>query len=152
LQLVARRPRASDGNRADNARTITMAKPFNFYAPTQYDAYAKRTFRAMALARLRALAAALELAPGTYDVRWNPGGIAVSGEATLHGEHVYVQVSQPFGSADTGVLYRRCNGRRDYTGGRNGFAPLSSLNHIETLAAVIETTLGPCYKPNANEV
>jgi hypothetical protein len=129
-----------------------MAKPFNFYSATQYNETAKRKFSFAARGRLHALAAALELAPGTYDVRWNAGGIGVSGEATLHGDHVYVQVSQPFGGADTGVLYRRCNGRRDYTGGRNGFAPLSSLNHIDALAAVIETTLGPCYKPNANEV
>jgi hypothetical protein len=105
-----------------------------------------------AKAQLRLLAAALGLEPGTYDVRHNYGGIAVTGESTLHGEHVYVQVSQPFLGNDRGVLYRRCNGRQDYSGGTNHFASLNGLNAIEALAAVIERDLGPCYKPNANEV
>jgi hypothetical protein len=141
------------GNHAAHARTITMAKAFNFYAGTQYNETAKRRFSFAARGRLHALAAALGLAPGTYDVRWNAGGIAVSGEATLHGDHVYVQVSQPFyGEADTGVLYRRCKGRRDYTGGTNRFAALAALNSIDALAAVIERDLGPCYKRNADEV
>jgi hypothetical protein len=134
-----------------NPKGKTMSK-FNWYAPTQYDAASKRRFHANGRARLRKLADALGLDPGTYAIRSNQGGIAVSGEVILHGEHVYVHVSQPYSSGDTGVLYRRCNGREDYTGARNHFASLAALNSIEALAAVIERDLGPCYKPNANEV
>jgi hypothetical protein len=63
--------------------------------------------------------------------------IAVSGEATLHGDRLYVQVSQPATRADTGILFRTCEGRRDYTGGRNNFASLDLLHRPEKLAALI---------------
>lgn len=60
------------------------------------------------------------------DIRPCKGGIAVSGEMTLHSDHVYVQMS-----ADTFigpgnrpcVLVRSCTGRKDYTGGRNQWFP-----------------------------
>ncbi|MCP6769212.1 hypothetical protein NL529_30635, partial [Klebsiella pneumoniae] len=77
----------------------------------------------------------LQWEPSTFDVRSNKGGIAVSGEITLHHEKVYVQVSQPFGGGDTGILIRTCNGRRDYTGGPNHFASLALLDDVPTLAA-----------------
>jgi hypothetical protein len=131
---------------------------FNWYAPAQYNAANKRKFHSMGRARLRKLAAALGLESGTYAIRSCQGGIAVSGEVILHGEHIYVQISQPFRNwsarfgSDTGILYRRCNGRKDYTGATNHFASLAALDSIEALAAVIERDLGPCYKPNANEV
>src|SRR3546814_14054234 len=67
---------------------------------------------------------ALDFAPASFDLRSNQGGIAVSGEITLHHEHVYVQVCQPATGADSGILIRSCKGRRDYTGGPNNFAPL----------------------------
>jgi hypothetical protein len=51
-----------------------------------------------------------------------------------------------------GVLYRRCAGRKDYTGDRNHFASLSLLNDPDKLAGMIEGDLGPVYKLNANEV
>jgi hypothetical protein len=129
-------------------------KSFNFgesiaYAPHCY----KVKWHNAASKQLNALARALGLEPGTYDVRRNYGGIAVSGEATLHGEHVYIQASQPFaGSAATGIMFRRCNGRKDYTGQRNHFAALDLLNNPEALATKIEGALGPCYKYNATEV
>jgi hypothetical protein len=130
-----------------------MTTKCNFKQSIAYQAHAtKLRWHAQARAKLRALAGALELPQGAFEMRSNHGGIAVSGEATLHGEHVYIQVSQPFGGADTGLLYRRCRGRRDYTGERNHFASLNALHAIEALAAVIERDLGPCYKPNANEV
>jgi hypothetical protein len=129
-------------------------KPFNFCKSIAYvSPREKRRWHAQAAAKLRALAAALELDPGTYDIRSNYGGIAVSGECTLHGEHVYIQASQPaFSDGTTGVLFRRCNGRKDYTGQRNHFASLDLLNNTEALAIKIERCLGPCYKYNANEV
>lgn len=49
------------------------------------------------------------------DIRSNKGGPAVSGEVTLHGDSVYIQLS-----ADSEwFFFRTCKGRKDYTGGRN---------------------------------
>lgn len=97
-----------------------------------YDAAQKRLFHSTARARLRRLAAELGLPPGSYDLRSNQGGIAVSGEITLHHEQVYVQVSQGCG---LGVLIRTCRGRRDYTGGPNNWAPFDLLDDLPALAA-----------------
>ena len=66
----------------------------NWIKDCGYDAAQKRVFHSTARARLRRLAGELGLAPGSYDLRSNQGGIAVSGEITLHHEQVYVQVSQ----------------------------------------------------------
>jgi hypothetical protein len=110
---------------------------FDFRKSVAYDADAKRLFHRRARRQLRELAAALGLEPGDYDLRSNAGGIAVSGEATIHGDRLYVQVSQPATRADTGILFRTCEGRRDYTGGRNNFASLDLLHRPDELAALI---------------
>lgn len=129
-------------------------KPFPFWRSIAYvDHSVKQRWHSQARAKLRALADRLGLERGTYDIRSNYGGIAVSGEATLHGEFIYVQVSQPsFSDASHGVLFRRCNGRKDYVGGMNHYANLGWLNEPEILAAFIERETGPAYKLNANQV
>jgi len=106
----------------------------DWYARCAYDEAQKQRFHAAARARLRGLTAALGFPPSSYDLRSNRGGIAVSGEVTLHHERVYVQVSQPFGGFDSGILIRTCHGRREYTGGRNHFAPLCLLDDLPELA------------------
>jgi hypothetical protein len=106
------------------------------YAPEQ-----KHRFHAAARARLRNLAEAMDFAPGSFDLRSNAGGIAVSGEITLHHEHIYVQVCQPATGADSGILIRTCAGRRDYTGGPNHFAPLALLDDIPALAARVRAVM-----------
>ena len=92
--------------------------------PVGGDEARKRAFKAEAMRLLRALASALELGKGKYDLRWNEGGVAVSGEATLHADAVYVQVSQGSYGA---VLFRRCKGRRDYRGEANHWASAAEL-------------------------
>ena len=71
----------------------------------------------------------------------NLGGIAVSGEVTLHHDRLYVQICQPATRCDSGILIRTCRGRKDYTGGRNNFAPLRCLDNIEALAGFCERVL-----------
>lgn len=73
----------------------------NWYIPCAYNNVQKRSFHVAGMKRLRALAKALGFAPKTFDVRSNCGGIAVSGEVTLHHERLYVQVSQPATGADS---------------------------------------------------
>lgn len=114
---------------------------FDWYRRCAYDAAQKRAFHAAARSRLRKLAGELEFPKGSFDLRSNLGGIAVSGEITLHHEGVYIQVSQPATGADGGILIRRCQGRRDYTGGRNHLAPLRLLDDLVELAAQVRRVM-----------
>lgn len=115
------------------SRSSTTAG-YDFRKRVCYDSDAKRLFHSRARRQLRQLATALGLAPGAYDLRSNQGGIAVSGEVTLHTDHLYVQACQPATGHDSGILFRTCDGRKDYTGGRNNFASLDLLNTPELLA------------------
>src|SRR3546814_18108394 len=58
-----------------------------------YDEPAKKLFHSDGRKALKRLADALRLAEGSYDLRSNKGGIAVSGEVPLHGDEVYVQLT-----------------------------------------------------------
>lgn len=109
-------------------------KEFDFRKSVAYDADAKRLFHSRAKSQLRRIAAALGLAPGSYDLRSNRAGIAVSGEITLHGDCLYVQVSQSAMGYHSGILFRNCKGRKDYVGGPNNFASLDLLNRPDELA------------------
>ncbi len=67
-----------------------------------------------------------------YEIRSNPGGIAVSGEVTLHtdplvagGHGVYVQICQ-WSHAGHTIMWRTCFDRTDYTGNINRWAGLST--------------------------
>ena len=117
--------------------------PFDFRKCVVYDADAKRLFHRRARRQLLDLAEALSLAPEAYDLRSNRGGIAVSGEVTLHADRLYGQASQPATRADTGILFRTCEGRRDYVGGRNNFASLDLLHRPAELARLIRRHVTP---------
>ncbi len=107
---------------------------FGFRKPVANDEHAKRLFHSHARSQLRRLATALDLVPGSYDLRSNRAGIAVSGEITLHTEHLYVQASQSAMGNANGILFRTCKGPKDYVGGPNNFASLGLLNSPEELA------------------
>jgi len=111
---------------------------FDFRRPVAYDAEAKRAFHSRARRQLKQLADALGLPPGSYDLRSNQGGIAVSGEATLHADLLYAQACQPATGHDSGILFRSCRGRKDYCGGANNFASLDLLNRPDDLARRIK--------------
>lgn len=113
---------------------------FDFRKRVAYDDDAKRQFHRHAQRQLRRLADALALAPGAYDLRSNVGGIAVSGEITLHADRLYVQACQTATGHDSGVMFRACQGRKDYTGGRNNFASLDLLNDPGELARRIKSS------------
>ena len=116
----------------------TTSKSFDFRKRVAYDDAAKRAFHSKARRQLKLLAEALGLPSGSYDLRSNQGGIAVSGEITLHADRLYVQASQSAMGHDTGILFRTCRGRKDYYGGANNFASLDLLNRPEDLARRIK--------------
>lgn len=106
-----------------------------------YDEPAKKLFHSDGRKALKRLADALQLTEGSYDLRSNKGGIAVSGEVTLHGEELYVQLS--LGSLGRGheIMFRRVAGRKDYCGDRNHWADIAELMAPDTFAVRIRREL-----------
>lgn len=87
---------------------------------------------------LQKIASAIGLAKGEYDIRSNMGSIAVSGEVTMHGEKVYVQMYEScVGNGGLDLLYRACNGRKDYSGGRNNTISLRTLTDPDRMERFI---------------
>lgn len=113
-----------------------MAK-FDWAKRCSYDVVQKRAFHREASKVLRALAGELGFEKDSFDLRSNQGGIAVSGEITLHHNDVYVQISQSAIGSDKGVMVRTCEGRKDYTGGQNYFLTYAALDDVPGLATVI---------------
>jgi hypothetical protein len=113
---------------------------FDYSQPVAYNEERKEQFHRNARGALRTLANKLELAPGSYDIRNNAGGIAVSGEVTLHHETFYIQVSQSCVGLP-GILLRTVKGRKDYTGGPNNFVSANKLNDLSLLASIVRNFL-----------
>lgn len=85
---------------------------------------------------LKAIAKELNFDKKDYSIRSNKGGIAVSGEITLHHEKVYIQIYQSsflYGN----ILYRKCNGQRDFTGEQNRYYPVELLQDIKEFSDII---------------
>lgn len=115
---------------------------FDWTKSCSYNEQQKRRFHTTARLRLKKLAAELHLPAGSYDVRSNKAGIAVSGEVTLHHTSAYIQVGQFGMSSGHGILIRTCKGRKDYTGGPNHFVALAMLDDIPALAAAVRAITG----------
>ena len=123
-------------NQAYLNRFISLAKGSSIQGYTEEEARIKREFHTKGKRILRAIAEELGLQSGAYDIRSNLAGPAVCGEVTLHGERIYIQLTQ---SCLNGfdILYRACNGRKDY-GGRGGnrwmsWNTLKNLNEACTI-------------------
>ena len=69
------------------------------------------------------------------DIRSNMGGIAVSGEITLHSDNIYVQFSQ--NALETCFMYRSCKSKKDYCGGPNNWMQWDRLLDLEQVAKII---------------
>jgi hypothetical protein len=124
-----------------------MIKKFDWSKPCSYDEKQKLAFHRAARTALKHLAVELGLESGSYDLRSNKGGIAVSGECVLHAEAVYIQANQSVMGIDKGLLIRSCKGREDYTGGPNNFAPLSMLDDPKALATLVRRIV-PDVRPD----
>lgn len=93
-----------------------------------YDTLRKQAFHRTGKCLLQRIANALGLDKKQYDLRSNLGGIAVSGEIILHSDTLYLQLSQgALMQGRTQILYRRCDGRKDYVGHVNHFIELARL-------------------------
>jgi len=111
------------------------------YRGVSYDEAAKRVFHAEGRAAMRRLAEALELDDGSFDIRCNKAGPAISGEITLHGEEVWVQLSLSCMGPDHEVLFRQVRDRSDHIGDRSRWASINELLAPARFAARIRREL-----------
>ena len=103
-----------------------------------YNEANKTKFKREGMSLLRKVVKILGLEKGTYDLRYNAGGIAVSGDCTLHTDNFYVRFNL---DCCDWVLVRTCKSRKDYTGGMNRQYPLRQLQQegAEGLAQFISS-------------
>jgi hypothetical protein len=104
-----------------------------YYGPA--GAARKNAFHCIARRQLKAVADLLGLAPGTYDITTNKAGPGVSGETTLHGEHIHIQIDDGEDAWLGGILYRTCE-RRKGCGTRYGMNNNLSLDALDTPSVV----------------
>lgn len=99
----------------------------------------KAAFHRAARLFLQRLADDIGLPQSTYEVRSNAGGMAVSGEVTLHGETFYAWLQEScVGKPGLTLYYRACRGRGDYCGGINRQQRLDTLTLTRYPALVAE--------------
>ena len=105
-----------------------------------YNDVAKTEFRKLSMKLMRELRETLGMF--SADVRYNAGGIAVSGDTTMHADVVYVTMNAD-ALASLGILYRTCKNQKDYSGGRNNWFSLDRLKTtgVKGLAAAIAQLL-----------
>ena len=108
-----------------------------------YDALRKHAFHLAGKRLMRRIAGELSLAKEQYDLRSNLGGIAVSGEVTLHTDTLYLQLSQwaLSGGRASIFLYRRCAGRKDYAGETNQWIAVERLLTADGVQGFLQSLL-----------
>jgi len=113
---------------------IRLAEKAPINAYTVEGAHNKERFLKGCREIAKELARLMGLAKGSYDIRTNPGGMAVSGDVHLHGERIYVALEQSC-IRGLGFYYRRCEGRKDYCGKVNRWVRWERLLDLPKLAA-----------------
>ena len=98
----------------------------------------KQAFHKHGAAFLKKVALHLNLGKGEFNIRSNQGGIAVSGEVTLHADHLYVQLHESCLKPGIELMYRSCKGQKDCTGGPNNFVQLSQFREVHTQERVLK--------------
>jgi hypothetical protein len=99
---------------------ITTKQLARFVALTRlacYDYHNKEEYKKLGRKILKYIAEQMQLPKESYEIRWNPGGIACSGDHTLHTDRIYVALHDNIGSG--WFYWRTVTGRKDYTGGQN---------------------------------
>lgn len=91
----------------------------------------KKAFHRHGVAFMRNLVEELGLIKGKYHISSNKAGPACSGEITLHGEKIYVQLGEMAMHKGASVMFRQCNGVNDFHGKANNFVKVIDLTKPE---------------------
>lgn len=92
-----------------------------------YNEFNKKAFHGEAKKVLRQVAKKMGLSAGEFDIRSNKSGVASSGEIHLHTDALCITISAPIFTGKTSIMYRQCNGRKDFTGFSNQWVCVSRL-------------------------
>ena len=92
---------------------MTLTTIYKLARNPSYDEQNKAKYKRAALKFLRELAKYLNLEKGSFSIRFNAGGVAVAGDAVLHHDKFYINLT-PFGNS--GGYWRECAGQKDYCG------------------------------------
>lgn len=98
----------------------------------------KEEFISLCRSYLRMIANKMGLPAGSYDIRVNRAGVAVSGDVHLHTDTLYVAFEQSCLGNDFGFMYRSCKGRKDYTGGQNRWMRWENLLSIPNVVKAFQ--------------
>lgn len=88
---------------------------------------------------LTELASELGLQKGDYFLRTEMAGIAVCGETTLHGDAIYIQLSNDNLYGGLNMLYRTCRSNMDFSGDQNHTARVEQLRNPDAQARLVES-------------
>ena len=99
-----------------------------------YDAAAKDLFHTDGRKAMRNLADALGLEPARYRIHSNRSHASQSGEITLHGDEVLVQLSLGSPGPDNEIVYRKVDGLHDSIGDVRRYASIRDLLAPERFA------------------
>ena len=102
-----------------------------------YNYWLKQEYRNLGRRILKFIVEQLGLAKGEFDIRWNPGGVACSGDHILHTDKFYLALHDNIGLG--WFFFRSCNGRRDYSGGQNINVTWNFLLQPEGLCNLIQS-------------
>lgn len=115
----------------------------------------KERFHSVAKRLLKALAKDLGLAAGSFEIRSNMGGGAVSGEVSLQHEDFRIEASSPGSKQETGLRMHTCANRQNDArfNGKNHFAPLTWLDDAKRpqLKKLVEQVIEQKRGFNADE-
>jgi hypothetical protein len=100
---------------------------------------AKAAFHKESKSFLKKLAIALNLSAGSFSVRSNLGGVAVSGEVTLHADNLYVQLSESCTQRGVQMMYRSCESQKDFCGHTNHFVNMRNFLEQHEQTSVVST-------------
>lgn len=132
---------------------LKKGRNINAYSDAGFEL--KATFHAQGKAFLTKLAKLLDLPAGSFEVRSNLGGVAVSGEVTLHSDDLYLQMSESAITPGVSLLYRTCNGRKDYCGHQNRFVKMDAFSGADNqtkMVAQLRALLGAEKRRKAQQV
>ena len=106
----------------------------------------KERFHFLGRKLCKQIAEQMGLKPGEYDIRSNKAGIACLGEVTRHTEGLYLQFGGSVTPCGLGFMYRHCEGRKDYTGGRNMWMQYEKLADLPTCVEHFKRMAGPTFQ------
>lgn len=110
----------------------------NIHGYTEEDERAKHLFHLDAREFLVSLARALELPEGSYEIRSNQGGQAVSGEVTLHHDNLFVELSESAVRRGVVISYRSCESQQDFTSGSHFGAHVVAMRQSDRASRFID--------------